>query len=152
MENLEINIQEFGFLSGLPQKKAAERFKDRCSALHINYTPRMRLPIKSLAAAKDSVKTLCEKAKDIRDNYFRRYEKRLKLLNDKKCIELQTWIGANAAVKVFLKPEDIETIEQNWKQKRSEFYSQQSMFGVEQKLFTPRKITPKPERRAANPN
>lgn len=142
MENLQINIQEFAFLIGWPRERASEYFKDICKSMLVKYERKMRLPIKVLAGTnKDSVKNLVDKAVDINQNYFKRYEKRLKMLNDKKCIEKQAWVGENAAVKVFLKPEAIATIESNWKAKREAFYNQQGLFGVTPVLVAPRKVS-----------
>lgn len=154
MENLEINIQEFAFLIGWSKERASEYFKNICGGLNIKYERKMKLAIKILAGLnKEATKKLVEKAKDINENYFRRYEKRLKMLNDKKCIEKQTWIGENAAVKVFLNPSDVEAIESNWKQKKQDFYSQQGLFGVSPILVAPRKARLKTsERKVANPN
>jgi len=129
MKDVEINIQEFAFLIGLPLVYAAGLFKTFVLMNGKKYTRKMRVAIKDLDNARSSLK-LAEKALDIHNYYFKRYESKFKLLNDKKCIENQAWIGKNAAIKVFLKPEDIATIEANWKQKREEFYNQQGLFGV----------------------
>jgi len=153
MDNLEINIQEFAFLMGWLQPKASEFFKQVCFNQHKKYSPKMRLPIQQLVSHRSEVKTLLEKAKDINQYYFKRYESKFKLLNDKSCIEKQKWVGKNAAVKVFLKSEDIQTIESNWRQKKADFYSQQGLFGVVPVLVAPRKTRSKnTDRRVANPN
>jgi len=151
MKDVEINIQEFAFLIGRPLNYASDLFKTFVLMLNKKYSRKMRVPIRELDNSRKSL-LLVENALDIHNNYFKRYESKFRLLNDKKCIEKQAWIGKNAAVKVFLKPEDVATIESNWKQKREEFYNQQGLFGVVPVLVPVKKKRVKQVETVKSPN
>lgn len=154
-ENLEIGIGEFAFLMQWEHSKASDYFKSVCLNERIDYKPRLKLSLKTLANQnKAATSKLVEKALDIHENYFKRYEGRYNLLNDAKCVDTGLWGSSkNAPVKVFLKQEDIQKIEENWKIKRGQFYSQQTLFGVENKLYVPRKSNRKEgEKKIAAPN
>lgn len=155
MEELQVNIQETSFLLGVPPEKGSEMFKSALFNLGIPYKPGMRVSLKDLKkSGKENMQGLIEKAVDINTNYFKRYEGKLRLLSDHKCIETGLWGSSkNAPVKVFLKQEDIEKIESNWKIKRDQFYSQQTLFDVENKLYVPKKSSrKKSEKKISAPN
>lgn len=153
-ENIQCGIQEFAFITGLHPSYASDIFKQICYSLGKEYKPKMKLTLKELGGSdKENVRAMVEKARQINENYFKLYESKMKLLNNKQCIETGKWGSSpNAPVKVFLKPEDIEAIETNWRMKREQFYSQTTMFDVQPKLYVPRKQDRKKEKKVNNPN